>query len=123
GSRGGCVRDVVPAGLLAAAVEGEQHDQHVVRGAKQRDGPEAERPEATQDLRLLAGQEDARRGDVLRVVQLQFLRATRCGRKGARDGVTIGWCSSLFSTAHAPPVMEGCEAAGQSLMTRRPYGE
>ena len=38
GDKVGGVRDVVPAGLLATAVEGEQHHQHVVRGAQQCDG-------------------------------------------------------------------------------------
>ena len=39
-------------------------------GPAQRHGPASERAQASEDVLLLAGQEDARRGDVLRVVQL-----------------------------------------------------
>src|SRR5262249_49679611 len=70
---GGGVRGVGPVAGVAFAVGGEQDDQHVVRGAEQRDGPAAERAEAAQELWLLTEQEDARLRDVLRVVQLQLL--------------------------------------------------
>ena len=42
-------------------------------GPAQRHGPASERAQASEDVLLLAGQEDARRGDVLRVVLVQLL--------------------------------------------------
>src|SRR5262249_18013462 len=84
-----------PAGKLAEGRQGEGNHQNAGRGTQQRDGPQAERAETAQDVWILAKQEDARRGDVLRLIQLQFLLAgpdteVEGGRRMAAENTSDG---------------------------------
>ena len=88
------LRHAVPAGRPAEAIDGEHDDQHVVRGAEQRDGSAPELAEASQDLRVLEGPGDAPGGLLLHRLQLQLLLAgadaASPGGRGAMAGSDAG---------------------------------
>jgi hypothetical protein len=69
------LRHALSAGRPAGSIDGEHDDQHVVRGAEQRDGSASELAEASQDLRVLEGPGDAPGGLLFHRVQLQLLLA------------------------------------------------
>ena len=75
-------------GRPAEAIDGEHDDQHVVRGAEQRDGSASELAEAPQDLRVLEGPGDAPGGLLLHRIQLQLLLA---GADAASPGGRWAW--------------------------------
>ena len=69
------LRHAVSAGRAVEAIDGEHDDQHLVRGAEQRDGSAPELAEASQDLWVLQGPGDAPGSLLLHRLQLQLLLA------------------------------------------------
>ena len=86
GGDAGDLRDRRDGGGGVGRFVGEPHGQHGVRGAPQRDGPQPEREEGTEDVLLLEGLVDPSGGDLLQQVQLQLLLAGADaeGARGAR---------------------------------------
>jgi len=69
-------------GVLLGRSTASTTNQHVVRGAEQRDGPAPEFAEASQDVRVLEGPGDASSGVLLRG-GTATTSAGRCGRCGS----------------------------------------
>ena len=101
------------AAVIAALgdVEGEPGDQHVVRGAAERDGPAPQRPEGPQDVPVQQGLAVSRGGDLPDDVRLQLLLA------GA-DAADQGRSRAL---AEAKPG-DGGRAGGSCLVDPRMAG-
>ena len=99
GDAGG-LRDDGRRGGGAGKIDRESTDQHLVRGASERDGPSPERPEGAEDLHILEGLGGACGDDLFHDLSREFLLAgeniERTHRRGtlaaedARDGGRTG---------------------------------
>ena len=71
----GDLRDCRDGGGEAGRLGSDPDDQHGVRGAAQRDGPQPQRAEGAEELLLLEGLVDPSGGELLQPVQRQLLLA------------------------------------------------